>query len=331
MQCRYYLIPPIAAHHSYFNPPALPKKERRLLNLPARALTQLWVIHEAKHLACTCLDFCFILPSAMRAFWNGCLTEIDPVVPTHCCLVALHPAITSRFPPLPLFLFLCSSAAATFGIPPPRRSYHLPAFFFSQSTSNKGSTPPPSPPHFVSLLVFVCFMLAPDRESWGVLYREILRSLPALILDNRKRTCFSQFNYWQFCVQRCVCVCSVCVCTAVGRLSRTSVCRPEQNGDVCCSPLHSIHFHPQFVFGLMIVCRLSVGGVFINIFRLSLQTRALWEGFPARCRFTSQRFVHGKWESDLIWISFLKGMCHMLNAFLNTGRLWLWSSSDFIH
>lgn len=60
-------------------------------------------------------------------------------------------------------------------------------------------------------------------------------------------------------------VCVLCVCAAVSRLSCTSVCRPEQNGDVCCSPLHSIHFHPQFVFGLMIVCRLTVGGVFISI------------------------------------------------------------------
>lgn len=67
---------------------------------------QLWVIHKAKQHACTCLDCCFIFPSAMRAFWNACLTEIDPVVPTHCCSLLSIP----QLPPAPSLSFSSSVA-----------------------------------------------------------------------------------------------------------------------------------------------------------------------------------------------------------------------------
>lgn len=104
---------------------------------------QLWVIHKAKQHACTCLDCCFIFPSAMRAFWNACLTEIDPVVPTHCCSLLSIPQLPPRSLSLSFFFLLCSRAGALFGIPRPLLSYHLPAFFFSPSTSNEGRRPPP--------------------------------------------------------------------------------------------------------------------------------------------------------------------------------------------
>lgn len=66
---------------------------------------QLWVIHNAMHNTCTCLDCCFIFPSAMRAFWNARLTEIDPVVPTHCCSLLF----ILQLPTIPSFsvFFLC--------------------------------------------------------------------------------------------------------------------------------------------------------------------------------------------------------------------------------
>lgn len=168
-----------------------------------------------------------------------------------CCshtllLTALHPAITPRSLSLSFFFLLCSRAGALFGIPRPLLSYHLPAFFFSPSTSNEGRRPPPPPsfPHLLSPLVFVCFMSAVAGESWGVLYWEIQLSLPALILDNRKRARYSQFNYWQCWMQRCMCM-SV--------LRRVSTCRPKQ-ARKCTLDLFNYAFSfKACIFRLMIV------------------------------------------------------------------------------
>lgn len=203
---------------------------------------QLWVIHEAKHLTCTCLDCCFIFPSAMRAFWNACLTEIDPVVPTHCCL----PLSIMQLPPVSSLLsfpFLCSSsAAALFGIPPPLLSYHLPAFFFSSSTSNEGSPPtlpvlPPTPP----LAACVCLFHVGWRRGKLRCFvpGDTALSLPALILYNRKRTRYSQFNYWQFCLldvcadwRTFACICFLIVFVSFIRMSLFNsllfLCRHER-------------------------------------------------------------------------------------------------------
>lgn len=135
-----------------------------------------------------------------------------------CCshtllLTALHPAITSCF----LSLSFSSSVAEL-----ERRLASLllsSLITYLHSFSLHRHQMKEAPPHLLSLLVFVCFMLALDRESWGVLYWEIQLSLslslPALILDNRRRTCYSQFNYWQFCMQRCMWMCvdrGVCLC-----------------------------------------------------------------------------------------------------------------------
>lgn len=128
-----------------------------------------------------------------------------------CCshtllLTALHPAITSHS----LSLFLCSRAGALFGIPPPLLSYHLPAFFFSPSTSNEGS-PPPSP-HTPPLSACVCLFHVGSRQEKVEVFctrrcSSFFLSLPALILDNKKRARYSQFNYWLFSMQRCMWVC----------------------------------------------------------------------------------------------------------------------------
>lgn len=206
---------------------------------------QLWVIHKAKQHACTCLDCCFIFPSAMRAFWNACLTEIDPVVPTHCCSLLSIP----QLPPAPSPSLSFSSSVAELerclaSLVLSSLITYLHSFSLHQHQMKEGAPRPPSFPHLLSLLVFVCFMSAVAGESWGVLYWEIQLSLPALILDNRKRARYSQFNYWQCWMQRCMCM-SV--------LRRVSTCRPKQ-ARKCTLDLFNYAFSfKACIFRLMIV------------------------------------------------------------------------------
>lgn len=175
---------------------------------------QLWVIHKAKHHTCTCLDCCFILPSAMRAFWNACLTEIDPVVPTHCCLLLS----ILQLPPVPSLSLSFSSSVAE--LKRCLASLLLSSLItylhsFSLHQHQMKEAPPPAPP----LSACVCLFHVGSREGKlrCIVLGDAAHSLPAIILDNRKRARYSQLNYWQFCMQRCIRMCA-CIHTE-GRIT----------------------------------------------------------------------------------------------------------------
>lgn len=172
----------------------------------------LWVIHEVKHLTCTCLDFCFIFPSTMRALWNGCLTEIDPVVPTHCC--ACSPSCNYLPFALPFLSVPLQQSRSTVW----HHSFSpllSPTCILFLSFNIKWRNPPPPHPsrhpsiHTLRLSAGVClFHVGSRRGKVEVfLYWEIQDLLPALILDNRKTTDCPLFNYWQPCMQRCLQMC----------------------------------------------------------------------------------------------------------------------------
>ncbi len=131
-----------------------------------------------------------------------------------CCshtllLAALHPAITSRFLSLS---FYSSVAELELVVWHPSSSPLLsPTCILFLSIDIKWRKPPAPP-----LSARVCLFHVGSRR--GKLRCFVLAdtalSRPALILDNRKRTHYSQFNYWQFCMQRCMWI-ELCVCVCI--------------------------------------------------------------------------------------------------------------------
>lgn len=189
----------VLAHCRYFNNPEMEISLTFICTDTGAALSHSWGKAPHMHLFGLLFHFSFYHKSPLKCLfdWNRPCCSHTLLQPLS--ILQLPPACSPFF-----FLFLCSRAGALFGITPSLLSYRLPAFFFP-SFNIKWRNPPSLHTHLVSLLVFVCFMLAPDGESWGgFLCWEIQDSLPALILDNRKMTDCSLVSYWQHCVQRCL-------------------------------------------------------------------------------------------------------------------------------
>lgn len=157
----------LAAHWSYFNSSKMEIGLKCICSDAAEALSHSWGKAAHMHLFGLLFHFPFYHESPLK-----CLFDWNRPCCSHTLLRLLS---IPQLPPVWSLFSFCSSAAELLhclaSLLLSSLITYLHSFSLIQHQMKEPPTPIPAIPphiHLVSLLVFVCFMLAPDGESWGV-------------------------------------------------------------------------------------------------------------------------------------------------------------------